>query len=48
MHTVHVPDGGEKNGFKYAAMGIMFSVNDHTAEATADEVKIIDDFFEQL
>ena len=48
MHTVHVPVGGAKNKVQYAAMGIMFSVNDHTAEATEEEVKIIDDFFDQL
>jgi hypothetical protein len=48
IHTVHVPVEGVKNKVNYAAMGIMFSVKDHTAEATVDEVKIIDDFFEQL
>jgi carbonic anhydrase len=48
MHTVHVPDEGAKGGIKYAAMGIMFSVDKHTANAEEWEVKIIDDFFENL
>lgn len=48
MHTVHLPEGGAKNGIKYAAMGIMFSVNDYTQEATEEEQKIIDDFFDQM
>ena len=43
MHTVHVPDEGAKGGIKYAAMGIMFSVDKHTANAEEWEVKIIDD-----
>jgi carbonic anhydrase len=38
LHTVHVPaDGKALNGFDYAAVGIMFSVNDYTAKLTAAE-----------
>ena len=48
MHTVHLPDDGERNGIKYAAMGIMFSVNDYTAKVSEDEEMIIDNFFESL
>ena len=48
MHTVHLPDAGERNGVKYAAMGVMFSVNDYTAKVTDGEQMIIDNFFENL
>ena len=48
MHTVHLPDDGPRNGVKYAAMGIMFSVNEHNAKVTEDEQMIIDNFFESL
>jgi len=46
MHTVHLANE-TKNGFGYAAMGLMFSVNDHDS---VDEslVEIIDKFFESL
>ena len=38
MHTVHTPSSGVAlNGFDYAAVGIMFSVNDYTAKLTAAE-----------
>ena len=47
MHTVHVADK-EINGVKYAAMGIIFDVNDHTAEFTDEQKKIIDEFFDSL
>jgi len=50
MHTVHVEDGDvpNPNGFTHAAMGIMFSVNDHTANLSEAQTKIIDTFFETL
>ena len=48
MHTVHRPVGGEQGGVQYAAMGILFSVNDATIELTSDQQKIIDDFFSSL
>lgn len=48
MHTVHLPDGGPVNGIKYAAMGIMFSVNDYNTITTPEQQKIIDDFFDGL
>lgn len=41
MHTVHLPRDGTTS-FMAAAMGIMFSVNDYTAELTWAEQKIID------
>ena len=47
MHTVHLAQE-EKSGFKYAAVGIIFSVNDYTARLTAAEQAIIDSFFESL
>lgn len=38
VHTVHVPSSGKGlNGFDYAAVGVMFSVNDYTAKLTAAE-----------
>ena len=48
MHTVHVPIDGAKNGVRYAALGIMFSVNDHTAEATDAQKTLINEFFDTL
>ena len=53
MHTVHYPQGREKDGalvdgYIAAAVGIMFSVNSYTAELTWAEQKIIDEFFESL
>jgi len=50
MHTVHVENGDtpNPNGFSHAAMGVMFSVNDHTAKLNNAQVKIIDTFFETL
>lgn len=47
MHTVHTAQTVE-NDFKYAAMGLMFSVNDYTAKLSYAEQKIIDTFFETL
>ena len=47
MHTVHLASE-TKNGFAYAAMGIMFSVDDANIEVTDDEQKVLDDFFNSL
>jgi hypothetical protein len=50
MHTVHLPvtDAG-KGGFKFANLGIIFSVNDYTArDLTPQQIQIIDNFFESL
>ena len=47
MHTVHVADQ-TLNGIGYAAVGIMFSVEDYTAELTSPEQQIIDAFFDSL
>lgn len=47
MHTVHLPEGGEKNGFRYAALGIFFSVS--SADPVEDwEKKDIDKFFAEM
>lgn len=55
MHTVHYPTARGADfptvlvdGYIAAAVGIMFSVNDYTAELTWAEQKIIDEFFESL
>jgi hypothetical protein len=52
MHTVHLATTTDKNNkipFKYAAMGIMFSVNEYTATNLQDwEIEIIDKFFESF
>ena len=47
MHTVHYPKQVE-NGFIAAAMGIIFSVDDYTANLTWAEQRIIDTFFDTL
>lgn len=47
MHTVHYPRVVE-NGFIAAAMGIIFSVEDYTAELTQAEQMVIDTFFDTL
>ena len=51
MHTVHLADNtdlAKESGIGYAAMGIMFSVNDYNAKfSKADEV-IIDRFFDSI
>lgn len=47
MHTVHYPTE-VKEGFIAAAMGIVFSVEDYTAELTWAEERIIDTFFDSL
>ena len=47
MHTVHVAKEN-RNGFGYAAVGIMFSINEYNAKLSWAEEKIIDNFFENL
>ena len=47
MHTVHYPTTTE-NGFIAAAMGIIFSVEDYTADLSASDQAIIDTFFDSL
>lgn len=47
MHTVHYPKEAE-NGFIAAAVGIMFSVQENTAQLTNAESEVIDAFFEGL
>jgi carbonic anhydrase len=49
MHTVHYPKAGNKaNGFIAAAMGIIFSVEEYTANLTWSEQRIVDTFFDSL
>jgi len=47
MHIVHTAET-TVNEFKYAAVGIMFSVNAYNSKLTVAEQKIIDTFFETL
>ena len=47
MHIVHAANEVE-NDFKYAAVGMIFSVSDYTAKLSYAEQKIIDTFFETL
>ena len=49
MHTISLPvtDTG-KGGFNYAALGIIFSVNESNAILTPHQVQLIDNFFESL
>lgn len=47
MHTVHLPAANE-NGFFAAAFGIIFDTSASTIDLSADEIKIIDDFFDAL
>lgn len=49
MHTVHLAKE-VKNGMKYAAMGIMFSVDDYTKDefVTEEMIATIDNFFETM
>ena len=47
MHTVHLPTE-PKNEFMAAAVGILFSVNDHTAKLSRTERAVIDAFFDGL
>ena len=46
MHTVHYPK--QDNGYLAAALGIMFSVKSYTAQLTAAERMVIDNFFDTL
>lgn len=47
MHTVHYPTE-TKSGFIAAAMGIIFSVEDYTANLSKAEEMVIDTFFDSL
>jgi carbonic anhydrase len=47
MHTVHLAKE-TKNEIGYAAVGIMFSVEEYTSELTWAEQKVIDTFFDSL
>jgi len=47
MHTVHLAVN-ENSGFFAAAMGIMFSVNNPTPGVSANDIAIIDEFFESM
>ena len=47
MHTVHTPKE-VKNDFKYAAVGILFSVEDYTSNLSWSEQALIDTFFDTL
>lgn len=47
MHTVHLPEQ-PRGGMKYAALGILFSVDDFTAKLTSEEELVIDSFFDSL
>jgi len=50
MHTVHLPTGGAaaQNGFIASAVGLFFSVNDYDKSVTAEQVELIDEFFDAL
>lgn len=52
MHTVHLgvkdDKGANPGNVKYAAMGIMFSVNDYNVELDEYETKVIEKFFEEM
>ena len=48
MHTVHLEEQGSPSGFMAAALGIMFSVNDYTANLNDEEIMIIDQFFDSF
>ena len=47
MHTVHVADE-TKNGFGYAAMGIIFDTKHYNVKLTKTEEDIIDYFFDSI
>lgn len=40
--------GANPGNVKYAAMGIMFSVDDYNVELEEDEIEVIDRFFDEL
>ena len=50
MHTVHLgvkdDKGSNPGNVKYAAMGIMFSVEDYNVDLGEEEEDIIEEFFE--
>lgn len=52
MHTVHVPDGlgleDGGGGFIASAMGLVFSVNQYTADLTFAQQQVIDIFFDSM
>ena len=51
MHTVHLPDAASKdagNGFMAAALGIMFSIDNYSAELEDWQRDIIDQFFDSM
>jgi len=48
MHTVHLEDQKSPGGFMAAALGIMFSVNDYTANLSQEEEMIVDHFFDSF
>ena len=47
MHTVHLAKE-TNNEIGYAAVGIMFSVEEYTSNLTWAEQKVIDEFFDSL
>lgn len=47
MHTLHLPET-PVGGIKYAALGILFSVNKPNIVLDPWQTKVIDDFFDQL
>ena len=49
MHTVHlIADETSDSVFGFAAMGIIFDVNDYNAKLTDSERQLIDNFFDSL
>lgn len=49
MHTVHYANpSADTDDFKAAAVGIMFSVNDHNANLFPADELIIDNFFDSM
>ena len=49
MQTLHSPEAdAAANNITAAAIGVLFSVDDYTAELTEAEVEIIDTFFQSL
>ena len=53
LHIVHSPPASTKknvemNGFAHAAVGLIFDVDDHNANLSNAQVKLIDTFFDTL
>ena len=51
MHTVHIANDAQRakdSGFGFAALGVLFSVDDYTIELSEREQMIIDTFFESM